>query len=61
MHKLETPQAKLKRLKVELHYYQAQARIEARWLKNTRARCKAIGAAMRECQRQIIKRPRRTP
>jgi len=57
-----SPLTRLRRLKDQLHYYQAQARIEVRWLKKTRAKCKEIGAQMREVAKQIKPRPRkRTP
>jgi hypothetical protein len=32
----------VRKLLEDLHYWQAQVRIEARWLKQSRAKCKAI-------------------
>lgn len=41
----------LRELRAELHYWQMQARMEARRLKATRNKCKNIGAQMRELQK----------
>jgi hypothetical protein len=43
----------LKELRAELRYWQMQARLEERLLKKTRAKCKAIGAKMRELQKEV--------
>jgi hypothetical protein len=39
-------------LRSELHYWQGQARMEARWLKQSRDKSKAIAAKMRELQKE---------
>lgn len=40
----------IRELRAELHYFQMQARIDARSLKSSRAKCKEIAAQMRELQ-----------
>lgn len=45
------PRTLIKELRIELRYFQMQARIEARALKASREKCKQIGAQMRKLQR----------
>jgi len=40
----------IKELRFELRYWQMIARQEARWLKQTRAKCKTVAAKMRKLQ-----------
>ena len=48
--KQPTKASRLKVLRSNLHFYQMQARIELRWLKQSRAKCMEIGAQMRKVQ-----------
>jgi hypothetical protein len=37
---------RFRQLREELHYWQGQARMEARWLRKTRTICKTLGKEM---------------
>jgi hypothetical protein len=43
----------LRELREELHYWQMQAKMEARWLAGSRRKCHEIGAKMRALQAPI--------
>ena len=43
--------AAFRALRDDLHYWQGMARMEARWLKQSRAWCKVIAAKMRALER----------
>lgn len=45
---MKRPSTKLRELRLTLRYWQMQARIDARCLRSSRNKCKAIGAMMRK-------------
>lgn len=49
--RLTTAKRQIRELREQLHYWQMQAKMEARWLKQSRAKCKEIGAKMRKLQK----------
>lgn len=46
------PATRLKALRLELRYWQMQARTELRWLKGSQNKCREIARLMREVQRE---------
>ncbi len=57
---MKTPATRIKELRVNLWYHQMNARLEARWLGKSRAKCMEIAAEMRLLQREIPPRKKRT-
>lgn len=56
----KTHRARLKELREKLHYFQGQAETEERWLKESIALCKKIGAEMRVLQKEINEKKKAT-
>lgn len=50
---MKKPETQIRLLREQLHYWQGQARSDARWLRMSRARAFEIAARMRQMQKMI--------